>query len=331
MFAIIMSIILCLLSVGYLAISVKDQRQTLDKTLSFQATYAAESAINAVQTAYQNDPTILSNANCKPAENPSAPPHIVNLIGTIPTVMTNVSISCLTWTPNPPQLTNTSVNSEPWVVPITPVNPADPVASIKITWSLSSGSGSAMTSYQQQLTFTTSGTPPTSGIPTIRLAAASSSDILTTGVVFINPAPASSGGGSATIGSGTSSGSIENATCSTTTLKCNMTLSLANLSGPWIDGRLSITSLNGSSNVTVVALDTTGTVVPLMNAQVEVDATALSQDVIKRLVAYVSLNKTTWQPDFAASADYLCKNYALDANGNTNLYTGMVSTNYRCP
>ena len=49
MFAIFMAIVLCLLAVGFATLVRNDQRQTLDKTLSNQATYAAESAINKIQ------------------------------------------------------------------------------------------------------------------------------------------------------------------------------------------------------------------------------------------------------------------------------------------
>jgi len=93
----------------------------------------------------------------------------------------------------------------------------------------------------------------------------------------------------------------------------------------WSNGFLSITSLNGSSKVTIAS---TNSNVYLTNAQAKIDATAKSQDVIKRLVVYAPLTTTTWQPDFTVSADYLCKNYRLDAS--TNAVAGPVSAT-TCP
>ena len=46
LFAMVFIIILSLIGVGFATLVRKDQRETLDKTLSFQAQYAAETAIN---------------------------------------------------------------------------------------------------------------------------------------------------------------------------------------------------------------------------------------------------------------------------------------------
>jgi hypothetical protein len=76
---------------------------------------------------------------------------------------------------------------------------------------------------------------------------------------------------------------------------------------------LAISSLNGVSNVQIQAFNGANgnNQQKITGAQAKITANAKSQDVSKRLVAYVSLPTSTWQPGFVASADALCKNYAL--------------------
>jgi Tfp pilus assembly protein PilX len=318
MFAIFMAIILTLMAIGFAVLSRNDQRQTLDRTLSNQANYAAESAINRIQSEYQNDINFAENNDCDGSDS-GVEGVINNLNDNIHANVQTLDITCLTWTSKLTMLWKSNLNSTPWVVPVIPESGA--VDTLRITWSPAESPANSSPTTDEVATLTlTNG-----NLPTLRIAAASTANVSNTSVIFINPG---SSGGSGTLAYGIGSGSIANAKCDTSGAsgdwQCTIDLAIG---ANWNDGRLSITSLNGSSNVSIQALSA-GSVATLIKAQAKVDATAKSQDVIRRLIAYVPLTKTTWQPSFVVSSDGLCKNYRVD--GATNNVAGPVSTDL-CP
>jgi hypothetical protein len=223
----------------------------------------------------------------------------------------DIKITCLTWSSNLPSLNYDPVGTNPVVMPIMPSNRIDQV---KITWWRSTqdaGTGSDTCGNTSQLTL------GLNCLPTLRIAAAQEGSISNAGVIFLNPSNAEANN---TIRYGsTDSGSIANAACNPTNRSCVIILNI----GSWTNGYFSITSLNGQSWVSIEPVGASY----LTKAQAKVDATAISQDVIKRLVAYVSLTKTTWRPDFVTSANALCKNYRLD--GSTNSVAGPAGAT--CP
>ena len=101
MFAIFIAVVISLLAIGFAVLVRNDQRQTLDKKLSNQAQYAAETEINRVQRDLQAQVaagqtlTAVTTCNTNPA--------------LLDTRMPDVKITCLTWNPNPGDLTYTGV------------------------------------------------------------------------------------------------------------------------------------------------------------------------------------------------------------------------------
>jgi hypothetical protein len=170
-----------------------------------------------------------------------------------------------------------------------------------------------------------------SSFPTLRLTV-SSKDVADAKTVFLVP----------NIGAGDNAsmandGSIARANCNSVTLKCEAIV--GNLpSSPWnpgVDwGIISLTSLNGTSNVESFTAWSDGagggTDIEIVNAQVEIDATAMAQDVIKRLQAMIPLDTVTWHPGFAAMANKLCKNYKVDGSNNNTVTSAMVNSTV-CP
>ena len=315
MFAIFIAMVLCLLSVGFAALAQNDQRQTLDKTLSYQASYAAESAINKIQSLYQQNPYSLSpNSDCTgdPTGN-TVSQYIKDLDNATPN--SNINITCLTWNSTPASLQFSSVSNSPVTTPIIP-NPSS--SKIIINWAPSSGTGNAY-GIENSLILS-------SGfIPTLRLTVAEMTNVSDIGVLYLNPSN-SNQAMTSTIGNSTNSGSIANASCQEDS--CTITLNIAlGTDTSWSNKLLSISSLNGDSNIAISEPSTT-----FSGSQAVIDATAQSQDVIKRIIAYIPLGKTTWQPDFSASANTLCKNFEYDnnANNSNNQKAGPVS-NTTCP
>lgn len=64
MLAMFLAIVVSLLAVGFATLVRKDQAETLDKTLSYQAQYAAESGVNKAISFIDENPIADGNGNC---------------------------------------------------------------------------------------------------------------------------------------------------------------------------------------------------------------------------------------------------------------------------
>lgn len=314
MFAMFIVIVISLIAFGFAVIVRNDQRQTLDKTLSNQAIYAAESAINKKQrdiAAGVGEPTNINDCDLDPIAQ-----EVLN------TEMPGVTIACLTWNKAPDDITFNNVGSNPAITRIATDSSA--INSLRITWAKS---GTVIFDGElDRLVLST--------MPTLRITVAQERDINNVRTAFINPQD-----NGTVIEMTDVSGIIGDADCSDNTC----TALIRDLPGTWNNGQgygwISISSLNGISDpVTIRAyssMNATDSPVSIVGAQAEIDATAKSQDVIKRLKARVSLIENTWRPGFAVMADELCKNYAVNGSfGNDDTYSGMVrsgSPSALCP
>ncbi len=302
LFAMIMVIVLSLMAVGFATIARSDQRQTQDKTLSNQATYAAETAINRAATDIRNrimtGLPVTNDSTCAADQSPVA------------RIVTNdVEVTCVLIDATPLKL-DTGASSTPTVIPIKP-DGLNSVNKIRVTWRANNTSRVATYGSATRLDFGVA-----NAIPTLRITASPSSNIGNISTVYARPI--SSGTGSVSFGTGAASGGIGSAACSAGL--CTLTLAIT--TGPWTSantGILSIVSLDGDSSVTVEGLNAADAPVELYGAQVAIDATARAGDVIKRLVANIAYSSTTWRPSAALVSGDLCKNYRLDGVSNDQI------------
>jgi hypothetical protein len=330
MFAMLMVIVISLLSIGFAVLVRNDQRQTLDKTLSNQASYAAESAINLKATALRNGPLVginmPKNTDCTTDTNIVAP--TATLFNNLP----DVKITCLTWDATPSELRYQNVGIAPQIARILPAS--SNVNSILITWTPAVA--------DPDVKIPGVGYSPNNGklvlniFPTLKIVAAGDNDITAARVSYINPNKDDAGFGtilSQAMPVGEQA-NIINAQCNSAGNICAVLLN--GLPGgawtPAIGGRLAISSLGKASNINVYAFTPTGvapgikfsqpipadntSAVDLKDAQFKIDATAKSKDVMKRIVANVAIESTTWRPGFGVLSDALCKNYAVDGLNN---------------
>lgn len=289
MFAMFLVLGISLLAIGFATLVRNDQRQALDKTLSNQAQYAAESAINSVQAYLKANPTITEEqSDCGGA-------------GQTPTFTDGITVTCLTWNPSPAGLNHANISTTPWSTPLEPNSGSK--NQLVITWISEDGKNTL------DPTVGTSQLKLGGNVPTLRVVAASSL-ITDATVTYINPFSIAGG-------SQTGSGSIVNGLCTNTTIgnakSCTATISIPSVSSGSGRGYLAISALNGTAKNVDVKFGGGGN---FIGSQAIITANAKSQDVSKRLVAYVSLPTSTWQPGFVASADALCKNYKLGLGGN---------------
>lgn len=309
MFAMFLVLGISLLAIGFATLVRNDQRQVLDKTLSNQAQYAAESAINKVQSAIKDGTLNAENLNCN---------GTVGSTTYTPSFTAGITVTCLTWDLSLDSIKHNALGSTPW---FTPFNASSDIKSIKITWQPGDGNPNSAAMTEPQSTLKLNDTD----MPTIRVVMAQTGAIDNAKTAYLSPTNQS---GTLDLSS-VDSGAIGNASCNTTTRNCEITINTSGLLGQ--NNFLSISSLNDNSNVQVRAFSSNNGSgdLAITGAQAKITANAKSQDVSKRLVAYVPLSKTTWLPGFVASADALCKNYALGIGGNAAAPPG--STNPACP
>ena len=328
LFTLVMIIIISLLAIGFSVITTNDQKATLDKSVSLQAEYAAQSGINSVVSGIINHNSAVSQsstATCTPTG------------GVIPTFpnTNNTRITCLKWSYSPQSLVYTSTNSTSTII-----NPLDSngnptsISEVDIKW----GPANPTTSLPLYLsTFSTASLSDVKPdkFPILKIVTANSSDmsnLTTTYVVPVSGASSQVAQGALginiiTVGCGTSS--LATTSC-TAKLKClQWTANVANSSCIATNGGLLATSsFDGSQlSINISGIQgTSGAAVQFSNSQVQIDSTAQNGNTVKRLVAgYTIGGASAWSPTLTAatgSTAALCKNFEFD---NTNNKTGSPS------
>ena len=327
LFTLVMIIIISLLAIGFSVITTNDQKATLDKSVSLQAEYAAQSGINSVVSGIINHNSAVSRsstATCTPTG------------GVIPTFpnTNNTRITCLKWSYSPQSLVYTSTNSSSTII-----NPLDSngnpttISEVDIKW----GPANPTSLPLYPSTFSTASLSevndvPSSKFPILKIVTANSSDmsnLTTTYVVPVSGASSQVAQGAIginiiTVGCGTSSA----ATSCTAKLKClQWTTNVNNSCIATNGGLLTTSSFDGSQlSINISGIQSIGgAAIQFSNSQVQIDSTAQNGNTVKRLVAgYTVGGASAWSPTLTAAtgSTALCKNFEFD---NTNNNTGSPS------
>lgn len=286
----ILMIVLTLVVLSFSQLSRREQRSALDRQLSTQAFYAAESGINdylkALSTLDLSLPANQSRDNC------NDPPPVVGMDSKLD-VTNKVEYTCVLYRTKPPNLKyNNVTDSQPTIVPIS----NDNLSKLKISWSSTDGTyNTPLSASPAPLT-----TQPawTSSAGMLRIMLIPRKDIRRDRYIdstfngFLYPAngPQNSSG-SMDFGSGvgiTKSGLLQNGNChnNSTPLNCNMTIdNIPAASGTkgWFIVMWSIYRSPENVVLTCVQGGGAGTETPCIGAQVIIDATGKAQDVIRRV------------------------------------------------
>lgn len=320
---IIVIIVMLLLTLIVLAMSRnanREQRQALDRQLSNQAYYAAESGINdAVDYVAKNSnepgfSTIkdgcgaLSN-DYDPEINPEGP----------------VKYTCVMYNTEPDNLQYTVQEDKSEIIPIQPSNGG--LKELTISWEQHEGSGDFSGCSEDTASFPnvndyntqacSAGVlrvdliDPNSGLDRATLAENNF-------VAFFVP-----GGGSSTstisrgAALGDKGGRVIAADCSDGT-KCQVTITGLSLSA---NNRmyLKVRSVYTENNVTITGVDDDGAI-KFEQAQMMVDSTGKANDVLKRLQVRVPLKSKVPYPEFAIqTADSICKRITVSSPTDVNV------------
>ena len=325
----IIMIVLTLIVTGFAQLARREQREALDRQLSAQASYAAESGINALKAALPYiSANVTSRKDCN--ENTLVEAGKPNpFTSTSATLSDNSSYTCLLFNRQPKELIFQSIGADDAV--IAPISLKDssgnsiPLSNLNISWKAKTGSttvnnkGLGKFPKAQEwgdsigiLRLDLIPIPDSTGISSAGLDAATKSFLLQ---------PQASGEVERIIGS-INNGDIIGVTCSSG--NCSF-----NIKG--LDQKkyyLRMRSIYNPSNVTLNNQVPGGVAKTdvFSGAQIEIDSTGRAADVLKRIkVRIVDPNSsvsTTSGPNFPeyvfSSKDNLCKRLSLTNTTSVN-------------
>jgi hypothetical protein len=338
--AIVLVIVLSLITVGFAQLMQSNQRSALDKQLSTQAYYAAETGINDAAKAINDGMTQFKNTCNSPASFTStlSPTVASDLASTQVGNGTGAQYTCLLIDPDPLGLDYGSIPSigtgSSKSVELTGITNDDsrtptPIGSLLISWKSaeSSGSDTFVPGADGNNFYPTSQWPASTPLLRISLVP------LATGIVnrsslisdnyvgFLYPNNDGSGSTLASLPSnpaenvGKTTGDIINGNCNLTNIDtdhnlpqyCNVHLTDLGQA----NYLLNMSSMYGDTRVTINAYDESGNQLRIGNAQTTVDSTGEAQDVLRRLQVRIPYHNNYTTPDGNETMSNICKQLQL--------------------
>lgn len=338
----ILMIVLSLIVLGFARLSRREQRNTLDRQLSTQAFYAAESGINDFSKALSNGTIDLSIPSNHSRTTCGGPWPVNNVLDST----TNTEYTCVLYNLDPPNLVYDAKNNQVTIIPITNTN----LRQLKFSW----GSGPGDTNFRPS---------PITDLPPAGSGAGnwnSDAGILKAVLIprkdinrnqylnntftgYMYPLQTAGSAGSVNYNQGfgaNNSGVIGDGHCdqnnTSTAYKCNIDLNLDPLVATfgakgWY---LVLTSIYVTPQHVQITCNDGVTDVPCEGAQMVIDATGKSQDVIRRVQVRKTLTNGTsdFLPIGFESANSICKQIQVappDLNDIGN--TGDPTDSQYCP
>jgi Tfp pilus assembly protein PilX len=330
----VLMIIISLIALGFAQISRRNQRESLDRQLSTQAFYAAESGVNDARDLIANAVNAGTTVPDKDACDDNGAGAFYATLNPVIDAAKNVEYSCLLVDTAPTELRYSDVGTPSTVIPMTSATGSN-FSRIDLKWQAKSG------------------TTPITGCPTTTTNAFRTSAAWSCGygVLRFDLVPTAGGGLSidglrngtmTTFGVPFSSGgttSIGYAAGASNTnnlvgVRCNNTecsLSITGLSQNSYYMR--VTSMYKNVALQVTAVDGSSNPIELQGAQAVIDSTGKAEDVLRRIQVNVPLRGTSKNDlsDYAIqSTDAICKRFSvMDGYFNTEA-SGVTSSNRLC-
>lgn len=318
----IIMIVISLIVIGFAQVTRREQRQALDRQLSTQAFYAAETGINAAVNAIQKQGYSSEKTACAPdASGPLSGSNVLDAAN-------GIEYSCLLIDPSPSTLEYTSVDTDQsTIIPLTPA--AGTLNRIAFSWQDKTGNtgftGCPGPSGGQYTLPAVSAWPSTCNAGILRVDIVPQDVSVTraglmsrTLTAFLYP---QNGGTGASVFpynlNNPDQGAIVPVNCNSASSprKCNVTIQLGAASGTGTF-YVRVRSIYKSSALTITGYDTGNQQVDLINAQAVVDSTGKANDVLRRIAVRVPLsNIGNGVPNFAVqTGDSMCKRFSIAPN-----------------
>ena len=319
--ATIITVILSLVTLGFARIMRSEQRQAIDRSLSTQAFYAAESAVNNVTKRIQNGTYTIDKTSCAPDATFDG-----QVDGTIGAEYTCLLID---QAPDTLEYTQGSISTDSSkVIPVRAENNAD-IGRIRIAWeedasratSLAAPTFIACPASPVALPALTAWTQRT-GMIRLDVIPADSLDrqVLIDKMVSLYLYPCSGGGSVSSIDysnhvAQNQKGQIIPVSCSAaaTPRDCELTIVMNNaspLSAPNKRYYLRAKSIYKSSDMTIRLFDTalTPNQLSIKDAQVQIDSTGKVADIVRRIQVRIPVSESFQIPEYSIqTTDSICK------------------------
>lgn len=337
MVTMILMLVITLIVLGFAQISRRNQRQALDRQLSTQAFYAAETGVNDVHELIKQrldaGNTVVEKTTCKDDGTDNS---YVNINGSQHTLdaAAKVEYTCVMVDPNPTSLQYSDLSSTSSIVPIKSADGSN-IGDLTLTWNSKANTGT-----------------PVNGCPTTQVFPPSSSwpcgygvvrfDLVPTGGNGLNAVnlmqktmtsfliPFSSGGSTSIPYSEGTANTNNRVGVRCDNSKCAMTIQNVNSNNLY----LRIASLYKSSSLQITGTKVGGAgTIKFEGAQAVIDSTGKAQDVLRRIQVRMPLDSQSKNelPDHAIqTTDAICKRFAVADGYFDSIVPGVNSTNPLC-
>jgi len=314
-------IVISLIVLGFAQISRRNQRQTLDRQLSSQAFYAAESGVNDVRNLIEQALAAGNTVPAKPDCTNGSGPAAAFYSSLNPTINagSKVSYSCVMVDPAPKSLAFSDVGPTGTVVPLFSGSGAN-FGTVKLTWQSKTGSATPTTGCPT--TATNRFSPTTSwtcgyGVLRFDIVPVSSASLSpstlqdTTYTSFLVPVPTSATTSTSYPGASPASRNGNNliaTRCNNT--ECSMTINGLSTNKYY----MRLQSFYQDVSLQITATEAiTGNPASLQGSQALIDTTGKAQDILRRIQVRVPLtpSSTNLMSDYALqTTDSICKRFA---------------------
>src|SRR5579859_1122416 len=332
MVTMVLMIVLSLIVLGFAQIARRNQRQALDRQLSTQAFYAAETGVNDVRNLIKTaGGTVPAKPDCTNGSGAEAA-FYSGLPSSSLSGGANVSYSCVLVNPTPAILNYPLNTTSGYVVPL--VASSGTINKLTFTWTTADSSNATPAngcpnSTTKVFSSSAAWTASACGYGVLRfdLVASGGSfnyNSLQTGTMSSFVVPQRSGGTNTTTFQTNGSQDIIGDHCTNT--NCNLTMSSGLGAAQYY---LRVSTLYNPVNLQISGTDASGNPVSFQGAQAVIDATGKAQDVLRRIQVRVGLpgaglNQTC---DYAIqTSDSLCKRFVVMTNYYTSTAASAVPT-----
>lgn len=313
MVTLILLIVISLIVLGFAQISRRNQRQALDRQLSTQAFYAAETGVNdavkLIEGALQSGSEVAAKPDCA-----SDGGGFYTALNPMISAEDGVEYTCLMVDPAPGTLVYSSIGSTSTVIPL--ISSGGNLANINLAWqSKDTDNNPADSCPAGADTFSPTG-DWSCGYGVLRFdlvptGGALSMDGLrnSTMTSFVVPLrPGSSGASSVGFATGGGNNRL-GVECSNS--ECKLTINLPSSESQY---HMRVSSIYKDVSLQISAQDVNGTQVGLRGAQALVDSTGKAQDVLRRIQVRVPLagSSVNQLSDYAIqSTEAICKRFSV--------------------
>jgi Tfp pilus assembly protein PilX len=303
---VVLMIVISLIVLTFAKIIRREQRQALDRQLSTQAFYAAESGVNNVASAIKNNYT-GSKVRCDTlAGNATIDNPTVNAAA-------NVSVSCITINQSPDNLYYSSVDQTSTVIPLQSGDGSN-LSAVTLKWQAKSTNSNVMAGCEYPNFPANNAWNCPLGLMRVDIvptAGTFTRTSLNTNMFSAFLYPSSSG--LSTFDYSTASGlagqgGIIQTQCSGTPITCSM--AITGLGSSMYTMRVRSLYVSSTLTVTATSVNSGSNNVALANAQAIVDSTGKASDVLRRIQVRVPLSGVGGVPDYGLQTNKdICKRY----------------------